>query len=270
MLRTLVAIVDTGSMSQATKRVLRTQSALSLQIKRLEELVQTPLFLRDRRTLVLTPAGEVLLQHAREILKINDRAMASLADDVLTGPVHVGMVQDFADTLLTGVLARFARLNPETQVQVRVDNTYALTEMLTMDRLDIVLCLADPQDFQAVKVADMVWLGNPSLITEPVIPVAVLDKPCLCRGAGIAAIEQAGLDYRIVLETPSLAVIMNTVKAGLAITCRPGAFLGAGLAPLCLPNLPLPQVAYALHWRASAHKSVSRLIELLRAAVHDL
>jgi DNA-binding transcriptional LysR family regulator len=116
LLRSFTAIVDTGSMLRATQRVFVTQSALSLQMKRLEDLVQTALFQREGRRLKLTPAGHSLLGHAREILDANDRALQALSGDVLAGPARIGFVQDFAETLLSGVLARFTQLNPETQV----------------------------------------------------------------------------------------------------------------------------------------------------------
>ena len=125
LLRSFAAIVDAGSMLRATERVFVTQSALSLQMKRLEDLVQTSLFQREGRRLSLTPAGQSLLTHAREILDANDRAVTALSGDVLPGPARIGIVQDFAETLLSGVLARFSQFDPQTQVQVRVGESAA-------------------------------------------------------------------------------------------------------------------------------------------------
>src|ERR1700753_66361 len=101
LMRSFTAIVDSGSMLRATERVFVTQSALSLQMKRLEETGQTPLFHRDGRRLVLTPAGQTLLAFAREMLATNDKALSALNGDVLAGPARVGMVQDFAEVLLS-------------------------------------------------------------------------------------------------------------------------------------------------------------------------
>ena len=120
LLRSFAAIVDAGSMLRATERVFVTQSALSLQMKRLEDLVQKPLFQRDGRKLSLTQAGENLLGHAREILSANDRAVQALNGEVLAGPARIGVVEDFADTLLSGVLTEFSERNPDANVQVRV------------------------------------------------------------------------------------------------------------------------------------------------------
>jgi DNA-binding transcriptional LysR family regulator len=141
LLRSFAAIVDSGSMLRATERVFVTQSALSLQMKRLEDIVQVQLFRRDGRRLGLTPAGTALLEFAREMLAVNDRALAALTGDTLNGPARIGVVQDFAETLLAGVLARFAELNPDTQLQVRVGGSAELLELLASDRMDVVLCM---------------------------------------------------------------------------------------------------------------------------------
>src|SRR5580658_8377958 len=141
LLRSFAAIVDAGSMLRATGRVFVTQSALSLQMKRLEDLVQTSLFQREGRRLSLTPAGQSLLSHAREILDANDRAVTALSGDVLAGPARIGMMQDFAEALLGGVLVRFAQLNPETQVQVRVGDTAELLDLMQSGQLDVLLCI---------------------------------------------------------------------------------------------------------------------------------
>src|SRR4051812_18157436 len=188
LLRSFVAIVDSGSMLKATERVFVTQSALSLQMKRLEETVLTPLFHRDGRRLTLTPAGQALLVHAREILALNDRAVVALTGDALVGPVRVGLVQDFAETLLSGVLARFSQLNPDTQLQVRVAGSPELLDLLAADRLDVVLCMGAEDDPNAARVAPMVWHGNAELTDLPVLPLAILAPPCRFRDAALAAL----------------------------------------------------------------------------------
>src|ERR1700722_11154243 len=113
LLRSFTAIVESGSMLRATQRVFVTQSALSLQMKRLEDLVQTSLFQREGRRLSLTPAGQSLLTNARAILDAKDEAVSPVTGDVLAGPARICIVQDFAETLLSGVLARFSQFDPE-------------------------------------------------------------------------------------------------------------------------------------------------------------
>jgi len=254
-------------MLRATERIYVTQSALSLQMKRLEEIVQSSLFRRDGRRLTLTPAGENMLRHAREILAANDRAVASINGNVLAGPVRVGLVQDFAETLLGGVLSRFASLNPETQLQVRVAGSQELLELLRSDRMDLLLCMGAADDPAAVRTTPMCWLGESNLAHEDVIPLAVLEEPCRFRDAALGALENARQPYRIVLETPSLSALKAAVGSGLGLTCR---------TELCMPNcvenkalerLPaLPQVAFVRHLRNNPHPTIQRLSELMVSA----
>ena len=130
LLRSFVAIIDTGSMLQATERVFLTQSALSLQMRRLEELVRQPLFNRRGRRLRLTPAGERLLRTARDILALNDQVLAALQGQALSGSVRLGMNQDFAEIFLPGVLNEFITSYPEIQMQVRVGGSQELLDLL--------------------------------------------------------------------------------------------------------------------------------------------
>ena len=253
LLRSFTAIVDSGSMLRATERVFVTQSALSLQMRRLEETLQAPLFHREGRRLVLTPVGQTLLAYAREILATNDRAVAAVTGDALAGPARIGMVQDFAETLLTGVLARFAKLNPDTQLQVRVGGSQELLELLASDRLDLVLCMGAGDD-----------------PAEEVLPVAVLERPCRFRDALLASLEARNRPYRIVLETPSLSVLRAAVNAGLGLSCRTDLVGARRLDCEAAALLPaLPKVAYVSHQRPDVHPTIRRLAELVRAAVVD-
>ncbi|MGR4863338.1 LysR substrate-binding domain-containing protein [Caulobacter sp. LARHSG274] len=269
LLRSFVAIVDSGSMLKATERVFVTQSALSLQMKRLEETVLTPLFHRDGRRLVLTPAGQALLVHAREILALNDRAVVALTGDALVGPVRVGLVQDFAETLLSGVLARFSQLNPEVQLEVRVAGSPELLDLLSGDRLDVVLCMGAPDDPHAARVAPMVWHGDPDLAKAAVLPLAILAPPCRFRDAALAALERDGRPFRVALETPSLSALRAAVEAGLAVTCRTALFR-PGTPPIEAGLPAVPQVAYVSRIGAAPHPSIARLSGLMHQAALEL
>jgi len=261
LLRSFAAIVDSGSMLRATERVFVTQSALSLQMKRLEETVQTPLFHRDGRRLVLTPAGQILLAFARDILATNDKALAALNGDVLAGPARVGMVQDFAEVLLSGVLARFAELNPETQLQVRVGGSHELLELLASDRLDVVLGMGQADDLAAIRTAPMQWLGEAALAEQDVLPLAILEVPCRFRDAALRALDGAGRAYRVVLETPSLSVLRAAIDSGLAVTCRTDVFSRRSIEANSLPALP--EVSYIRHTRSDPHRTITRLADLI-------
>jgi len=270
LLRSFVAIVETGSMQQATERVFVTQSALSLQMRRLEEVVRQPLFNRQGRRLALTPAGERLLKAARDILTINDRTLAELQGQALSGSVRVGMNQDFAELFLPGVLREFTITYPEAQTQVRVGGSQELLDLLQAGQLDTALCVRPAGDPRRVGAAQMHWFGHKHLLDRDVLPLALLEPPCLFRAAALAALEAAGRPFRIVVETASLSGIRAAVHAGLALTCRGPLF--ADSAPLLPENAlpPVPNIAYALYSANALPPAAAKLEELLRQTVEDL
>jgi len=262
MLRSFVAIVDTGSMLNASEQVFVTQSALSLQIKRLEELIQQPLFIRDGRRLSLTPVGELMLGYARRVLSVHDEALAAIHAGRFSGPVRIGMVQDFADMLLTGLLARFAELHPDAQIFARVAGTAELEDMLERSQLDVVIGYAAPGHAHAIRTATTRWLGEESLLEKDVLPLAVLEKPCRFREAAIAALDAERRPWRIAVETPNLTTLRAAVAAGLGVTCRTDIFM-RDLPALNAGALPhLPDVSCILLSREAGGETIEHLVGL--------
>lgn len=269
LLRSFVAIVDTGSMLNASEKVFVTQSALSLQIKRLEELLQQSLFHREGRRLALTQSGELLLDYARKVLVLHDEAVAAVTAGHFAGPARIGMVQDFAELLLSGLLAQFAELHPDAQIYSRVAGTAELLGQLERRQLDIVLGFAANNDPNAITTAPMAWYGKPELLANETIPLAILEPPCRFREAAIRTLEDAGRPYRITVETPNLTTLRAAVSAGLGITCRTHLFLRED--PLEIPGLPpLPRVSCILRTGGVLDAATSRLAELARETVAAL
>lgn len=266
LLRSFVAIVDTGSMLNASEKVFVTQSALSLQIKRLEELLQQSLFHRDGRRLVLTSAGELMLDYARKVLILHDEAVAAITAGQFAGPARIGMVQDFAETLLSGLLAQFAELHPEAQIYSRIAGTAELQSLLERRQLDIVLGFAAGNDPSAIAHAAMQWYGKADLLDHPILPLAVLEPPCRFREAAIRTLEDAGVPYRITVETPNLTTLRAAVDAGLGITCRTHLFLKD--EPLAIDRLgALPRVSCILQTAPNLDAPTNRLAQLVRDVV---
>jgi DNA-binding transcriptional LysR family regulator len=272
VLRSFVAIIDTGSMLQATERVFVTQSALSLQMRRLEEIVRQPLFNREGRKLRLTPAGEHLLETARQILELNDRVFASLQGQALSGAVTIGLNQDFAEVFLPGVLREFALTYPEIQMQVRVGGSQELLDGQKSGQVDVVLCVRPESEPKNIKTVPMNWIGQPHLLERDILPLALLAEPCLFRTAALRALEEAGVPFRIVVETASLSGVRAAVQGGLAITCRNPLFVESGLMPvLAAENLPaLPNNGYALFTANQPSAASQRLAQMLREAALGL
>ncbi|TPJ18873.1 LysR family transcriptional regulator [Mesorhizobium sp. B2-7-3] len=269
LLRSFVAIVESGWMGRATERIFVTQSALSLQVKRLEETLQTLLFYREGRRLRLTPAGEELLGYARSILTTNDQAVIALTGESLAGALRVGLVQDFAEALLGEILLRFVKANPNTQLQVRVGGTMELMDLLASDRLDLALGIGAQDDPAAICSAPTVWLGCKDLLKLKEVPLALMQSPCRFRDMAIAPLEAAGRPYRIFLETASLSALRVAVESDLAITLRTEIF-ASGLIDVLATDLPrLNPVSYILKTRDDSHPVVARFAEIIRMGISD-
>ncbi|HZU62774.1 MAG TPA: LysR substrate-binding domain-containing protein [Novosphingobium sp.] len=266
LLRSFVAIVETGSMLGAADKVFLTQSALSLQIKRLEQLLQLPLFHRDGRRLSLTGSGEIMVDYARRILQLQDEAINAVTEGRFAGPARIGMVQDFAETLLSGLLAQFARLHPDAILYSRVAGTVELLELLERDQLDIVLGFAGPGDAHAITRAPMGWYGKRDLASAEEVRLAVLEAPCRFRDAAMQALDNAGRPYRITVETPNLTTLRAAVEAGLGITCRTRLFCED--EPLIAADLPeLPDVSCIMRTGPALDGPTDYLATLVRETV---
>ncbi len=154
--------------------------------------MQAPLFHRDGRRLVLTPVGHTLLAFARELLTVNDRAVAAVTGDALVGPragrPGAGLRRDAAVRRPFAVHPAKSR-NPAPGAG---GGSQELLDLLATDRLDIVLCMGPAQDAAAIRTAPTIWLGDDVLLEQAVLPVAVLEKPCRFRDALLARLEEAG------------------------------------------------------------------------------
>jgi DNA-binding transcriptional LysR family regulator len=272
LLRSFVAITESGSMVQATERVFVTQSALSLQMRRLEEIVRQPLFNRQGRKLRLAPAGEHLLSSARQILEMNDRVFSALQGQALSGNIRIGFNQDFAETFLPGVLNDFVITYPQTQLQARVGGSQELLDAMRDGQIDIVSCVRPETEPQNIKTVPMRWIGQHHLLDRDVLPLALLEEPCLFRATALRLLEEAKIPFRIVVETASLSVIRAAVQAGLAVTCRNPLFIESGLMPVLPENgLPkLPRHGYALFTSDQLSPAAVRLADLVRQSICTL
>ena len=270
LLRSLVAVADFGSMSRAAREVHLTQSALSLQMKRLAGLVQAPIFERHHRGLLLTPDGKTLLAYARAILNLNDQATAALIGGPFEGSARIGMIQDFAEGPLSNVLFRFSQLHPGAHLQIRVGNSSELRALLAGGVIDLAVCLAGPLDPDAITRHAMLWLGQHRENYGASLPLVLIEKPCIFRDAALAALDENGVAYRIALETPDVSVLCAAVRAGIGITCRSAAFLNNKLPILGSINLPLPSIGIALHVASNQTNAVERLAVLMRGAIRSL
>ena len=281
VLRTFVTGLELGSFARASERLGRSQSAISTQLRRLEEQVGKPLLKKSGRGLALTTAGESLFSYAKRILELNDEAIDRLSDGEVEGWVRLGLPQDFAEGWLCGVLGRFARAHPKVRVEVRAEQNPLLIERLVQGELDLALVWGATDDrVRAERLVDLplVWIGRPdwsgikSLGSEP-LPLVAFQPPCVFRSAGIAALDAARISWRLAFTSPSLAGLWAATEAGLGVTLRtttglPRALTALKPATSGLPALPKVQLTLC-KMRADQARALNRLSEILRESVTE-
>ena len=280
VLRTFVTGLELGSFSKAAQRLGRSQSAISTQLRRLEEQAGKPLFKKSGRGLALTTAGESLLSYAKRILELNDEAIDGLNDAEVEGWVRLGIPQDFAEGWLTGVLGQFARSHPKVRVEVRAEQNVALIERLAQGELDLALAWGVDDKVRAERLVDlpMVWIGRPDWVgvkrlgVEP-LPLVAFEPPCVFRSAGIAALDAEKISWRLAFTSPSLTGLWAATEAGLGVTLRTAIGLPRSLIVLKpsssgLPALPKVQLTLCRKKRDGA-AAVKRLSEILRETIAE-
>ena len=232
-LRTLVAAYDLGGFAQAADRLGRTPSAVSLQMKKLQEDVGDTLFRKDGRRLALTEAGEIVLRYSRQMLELNDELLDTIRGAALAGTVRLGFSQDFAETILPQVLTRFTALYPLVQIELRIDRNAALVEAVETGQLDVALAIGHEQKPTARRVGELqlVWIAGRgfSRKAEQILPLVMLGPQCMFRQRALAALTEAEIPWRIAAVSPSLAGLWATGVAGLGITARAAMGLPHGL-----------------------------------------
>ncbi len=252
-LRTLVVAQDLGGFGRAAERLGRTPSAISLQMKRLQEEVGVPLFQKQGRKTVLTEQGEIALRYARRVLELNDEMIDTLRGSSLSGGIRIGFGQDFVATILPLVLARFGALYPLVKLEATVDLGQVLIQKIETGDLDLALTLGGAQKKSAHLLSELPlhWIASPSFKDRPQqpLPMALFSPPCGCQTPGLEALESAGRPWRVAMTSPSLTGIWAAVSAGLGLTTRAELGLPANVQTIELDLPPLGNISVVLHRR---------------------
>jgi DNA-binding transcriptional LysR family regulator len=246
-IKSFIAIAEAGTFSKAADNVGRTQSALSLQIKKLEEDLGCQLFERTARHVTLTEQGEIFLGYAKQILSIQWEVFSRLKEPDVAGEIRFGTPEDFATHYLPDVLASFTQHHPRIQLNVECDLTLNLIKGFERGAFDVILVKRDPQ---TVKGGSKVWREHLVWAAadhyRPEIPVSLVlsPQPCIYRARGLAALERAKKPWHITYTSPSLAGTLAAVKAGLGITVLPVNMVPPGIHPI-RKEVKLPELADA-------------------------
>ncbi len=256
-LRSFVAGIELGSFVLAADRLGRSTSAVSAQLKKLEQQAGTSLVQKSGRHLILTERGEVMLSYARRILSLNDEASAALLASSLNGSLNLGMQEDFGETLLPAILGTFTRAHPQVQLSASITRNQQLLEGIRHSEFDLAVSWqADDEPCsptsQSLGHIALRWIGAEHFSLEHYLhsgeplPLLVFEAPCLMRSAATAALDHAGIPWRIAFTSRSLSGIWAAMSAGLGITVRTD--FGMPQTLRVLNELPAPgEVGISLH-----------------------
>lgn len=249
-LETFLAIVETGSLTRAGEEIARSQSAVSLQLRQLEEAVGARLFRRDTRRVALTTAGERLVPLARRALDAA-QAAGDMARDADRRVVRAGVPDEYVDHLVPSLIEGLGRRDPLLSLEVECAASPVLERRVRAGRLALAFALADEVesgDGIAVASDPVAWLQAPeaSLAQRRPLPVALFDHACSWRRRAIEALESAGIEFNIVFTSASVAGVRAGIRAGVAVGALAASTAGAGLVRITGRHAPPPLPAAEL------------------------
>jgi DNA-binding transcriptional LysR family regulator len=273
LVRTFITVTEARSFTRAGERLGRTQSAISLQVRRLEAQTGQALLSRDPRHVVLTAEGEAFLPQARRLLRLNDEILAGLSADDIEGEVRLGAPEDFATQHLPAVLGAFARSHPRVNLAVTCDLTLNLLDRLQEGALDMALIKREPLGPDlGVRVwrEPLVWVGlDPDMASHGGTASLVLaPAPCVYRKRALSALEALNRSWRVTYTSPSLSGQLAALRAGLGITVLPREMVPEDLCVLggALPTLADAEIAL-LRARTAVPPAAERLAEFILSSL---
>jgi DNA-binding transcriptional LysR family regulator len=234
-LKTFLAIADTGSFTKAAEDVNKTQSAVSMQMKRLEETIGRALFARDGRGSKLSEEGERFIDSARRFVAINDEIVSTYTRPAISGTVRFGTPDDYADLFLPEVLARFSRTHPFVNVDVECISSTNLSGRVKRGELDLALvsfcgCASD-ENGEVIRSDELRWVGSQrhSAHAQATLPLAAGDAACAWRKQSVDALHSVGKAYRVAYTSPNRSAIDSAVLQGLAVAVMPEICIRPGM-----------------------------------------
>ena len=251
-LRSFVAGLDAGSFARAADQLGRSTSAVSAQLKKLEEQAGVEILRKSGRGLALTDEGEALLSYARRLLSLNDEAVSAVRGVELEGWIRLGLQEDFGETVLPQVLGRFARAHPKVRIEGRIARNIELKDRLACGQLDLALAWDDGARFavtERIATLPLRWLAAANAEVpwragdDTPLPLIALEAPCILRTLACEALDRQDLAWRLAFVSPSVGGIWAATAAGLGVAVRtpvgrPGAVQLLDAAAQGLPELP--------------------------------
>jgi DNA-binding transcriptional LysR family regulator len=278
ILKTFVAIAETGNFTTAAETVYRTPSAVSMQIKKLEEMLGCVLFLRDARSVSLTPNGELLLGYARRLLALNNEAVSRFLLPDMNGVVRVGAPEDIGERILPEVLKRFAESYPNVTVDVMIGNSSVLRKRVEEHRMDIALfnsMAGENSGGGEILLSErLVWTGTKcgtAHMRDP-LPISMWEDGCVWRADAVEKLSRAGRKFRVAFLSAHTTGQRAAIQADLAIAPLPRYLVQGDLVALGESH-GLPELGYyniGLQVIDKASPPVLAVADHVRAAFVDL
>jgi len=269
LLRSFVAIARSGSVTAAARQVGRSQSAVSMQMQRLEAVIGQPLLHRAGGGIALTTHGTRLLVHAESLLRQHDEALADLSATDLTGTISFGCPEDYLTAFFPELLRGFAEGHSGVGIEIVCAPTVELRPLLQRRRLDLAL-ISLPEDAEPERILRyerIVWVARepaPAILNQPVLPLALSAPDTLDHRAACDAMDRAGRSYRIAFASNSLAGLLAVTRSGQAISVTTCSSVPSDLSVLEEGLPPLPGLGISL---AYGMDRPSRLVRAFGASV---
>jgi DNA-binding transcriptional LysR family regulator len=246
LLRSLAAFDETGSLARAADRIGRTESAICLQLKRLENLVGHKLFMRVGRRLVLTDEGYGVLHYGRRMLAMNDELFSAASQRPLSGRLRIAASQDFGDEVLPRVLKNLSRKFPAVRFEVEVEGGVRGLRELEKREVDVVLTIGlhDHPSAHRLQRASVAWIGTAEFaerIGRPV-PLVVFSQPCRFKQRALEMLNKAEIPWEIVFKSPSLSGLWAAARANIGLTVRSSYWVPSDLMLLDPVQIGLPDL----------------------------
>lgn len=241
VLKSFLAIADTRNITRAADKVGRTQAALSIQVRKLEETLGCSLFQRNGHTIKLTPQGETFLEYAKKIIQLESEVFSLLKEPDMEGEITLGTPEDFATYYLPSILSSFRENHPRVQLKVYCDLTLNLMEKFRRGDFDIILVKRDPKRVQGgmqIWKEPLIWAAGIDYKYEDILSLVLSPEPCIYRARALEALTRAKIPWRISYTSQSFAGMMAAVKAGLGITILPSNMLSNGVYQVSFMGLP--------------------------------
>ncbi len=223
VLKTFVAIAETGNFTTAAEAVHRTPSAVSMQIKKLEEVLGCMLFRRDARSVTLTHHGEVLLSYARRLLALSNEAVSRFMMPEMSGVVRLGAPDDVGELILPDVLKRFAETYPSIAINVSIDSSQNLRRGVADRRLDLAIFNAPdasvPVQGEILMREQLVWAGRRcgTAHMKTPLPISIWEEGCIWRARALDELSRSSREFRIAYFCAHHMGQRAAIRADLAV-----------------------------------------------------